>query len=64
LPDADFSDLSPGVVITVPQGELPVTGSSHAIAYGNCVVTESIDEGICYDADDSGGLSPGYHCVE
>ena len=64
LPDADFSDLPQGVVITVPQGDLPVTDSSHAIAYGNCVVTESIDEGICYDVDDSGGLSPGYHCVE
>ena len=64
LPDADFTDLPQGVVITVPRRFLPVPSSSNAIAYGNCVVTESIDEGTCYDVDDSGGLSPGYDCVE
>ena len=64
LPDADFTDLPQGVVITVPQGDRPVPSSSHAIANGSCVVIESTDKGICYDADDSGELSPGYDCVE
>src|SRR5258705_5438085 len=64
LPEADFTDLPQGVVITVPQRVLPVPSSSNAIAYGNCAVTESIDEGTCYDVDDSCGVSPGYDCVE
>jgi hypothetical protein len=63
LPDADFSDR-PQEVVTVPQGDATVPRTSNAIAYGSCIVTESIDEGICYDVDDSGRLSPGYNCVE
>ena len=58
LPDADLSDL-PQEVVTVPQGD----PTANSIAYGDCIYAESIDEGICYDVDDSGKLSPGYHCA-
>ncbi|HSU90441.1 MAG TPA: hypothetical protein VLI44_03255 [Sporolactobacillaceae bacterium] len=62
LPDADFTDLPQGVVITVPE---PSSSSRpNAIAYGNCIFTETIDEGICYDVDDSGTITRNSDCDE
>jgi len=60
LPDAEFDD-QPHPQIVVSQGQ----SSSNAIAYGNCIVTESIDESTsCYELDDSGTLRRSTNCDE
>lgn len=59
LPDGEFDD-PPQTQIVVPKGQ-----SSNAIAYGDCIVTESIDKSTsCYDVDDSGTLIPSSDCDE